>query len=414
VATTTPRSSVQPVDLIRRERFRARRTLSIAESVIREMTRLAGQYTAVNLAQGYPDFPAPENIKEAARQAITDDVNQYAITWGAKRFRDAIAAKYRRHYDLEFDPEREITVCCGSTEGMIASLLAITNPGDEVIIFEPFYENFVPDTYLASAERKFVRLHPPPRRELQTPREQNSAWRFDPAELRRAFSPRTKAIIVNSPGNPTGHVLSREELVTIAELCQEFDAIAITDEIYEHIRYDGAVHIPMMSIPGMRDRTILINSLSKTYSVTGWRVGWVLAAPDLTESVRKVHDFLTVGAASPLQEAGVLAVSLPDDYYADLARHYQERRDTMVAMLERAGFRCSVPRGAYYVMADISEMGLGDDLDVVRYLIEKIGVAAVPGSSFFNEPSAGSGWIRFCFPKKYETLKLAEERLSKI
>jgi aspartate/methionine/tyrosine aminotransferase len=401
VAATTPKSSVQPIDLTRRDRFRAHRTLSITESVIREMTRLAGQYNAVNLAQGYPDFPAPEVIKEAARQAISDDINQYAITWGAKRFRDAIAAKYRRHYGLEFDPEREITVCCGSTEGMIASLLAITNPGDEVIIFEPFYENFGPDTLLCSAERKFVRLHPP-------------HWRFDPDELRRAFSPRTKAIIVNSPGNPTGHVLSRGELEIIAGLCQEFDAIAITDEIYEHIIYDGAVHIPMLSIPGMRDRTILINSLSKTYSVTGWRVGWVLAAPDLTESVRKVHDFLTVGAASPLQEAGVLAVSLPDDYYADLAHHYRERRDTMVAMLERAGFRCSVPRGAYYVMADISQMGLGDDLDAVRYLIETIGVAAVPGSSFFHDPSAGSAWIRFCFPKKYATLRLAEERLSKL
>jgi len=401
VATTTTRSSVQPVELVRRERFRARRTLSITESVIREMTRLAIQHNAVNLAQGYPDFPAPEIIKNAARQAIADDINQYAITWGAKRFRDAIAAKYRRHYHLDFDPEREITVCCGSTEGMIASLLAITNPGDEVIIFEPFYENFGPDTLLCSAERKFVRLHPPD-------------WRFDPEELRRAFSPRTKAIIINSPGNPTGHVLGREELEIIAQLCQEFDAIAITDEIYEHIRYDGVVHIPMMSIPGMRDRTILINSLSKTYSVTGWRVGWVLAAPDIAESVRKVHDFLTVGAAAPLQEAGVVAVSLPDEYYTDLASHYQKRRDAMVGMLERAGFRCSIPRGAYYVMADISGMGLGDDLDAVRYLVEKIGIAAVPGSSFFSDPSAGSAWIRFCFPKKYETLGAAEERLRKL
>ena len=401
MATTTTRSSVQPVELVRRERFRARRTLSITESVIREMTRLAIQHNAVNLAQGYPDFPAPEIIKNAARQAIADDINQYAITWGAKRFRDAIAAKYRRHYHLDFDPEREITVCCGSTEGMIASLLAITNPGDEVIIFEPFYENFGPDTLLCSAERKFVRLHPPD-------------WRFDPEELRRAFSPRTKAIIINSPGNPTGHVLGREELEIIAQLCQEFDAIAITDEIYEHIRYDGVVHIPMMSIPGMRDRTILINSLSKTYSVTGWRVGWVLAAPDIAESVRKVHDFLTVGAAAPLQEAGVVAVSLPDEYYTDLASHYQKRRDAMVGMLERAGFRCSIPRGAYYVMADISGMGLGDDLDAVRYLVEKIGIAAVPGSSFFSDPSAGSAWIRFCFPKKYETLGAAEERLRKL
>ncbi len=391
VATTT--------ELVRRERFRAQRTLGITESVIREMTRLAVCHNAVNLAQGYPDFPAPEIIKDAARQAIAADVNQYAITWGAKKFRDAIAAKYRRHYALDFDPEREITVCCGSTEGMIASLLAITNPGDEVVIFEPFYENFGPDTLLCSAERKFVRLHPP-------------HWRFDPDELRRAFSPSTKAIIVNSPGNPTGHVLDLHQLETIAQLCQEFDAIAITDEIYEHILYDGAVHIPMMSIPGMRDRTILINSLSKTYSVTGWRVGWVLAAPDLTESIRKVHDFLTVGAAAPLQEAGVVAVSLPDSYYVELASHYQDRRDAMVAMLGRAGFRCSIPRGAYYVMAEIAGMGFANDIAMVRHLIEKVGVAAVPGSSFFNDSAAGAGWIRFCFPKKDETLRAAEERLA--
>jgi aspartate/methionine/tyrosine aminotransferase len=384
-----------------RARFCADRTLGITESVIREMTRLAVQYNAVNLAQGFPDFPAPETIKEAAREAIAADINQYAITWGAKPFRDAIAAKYARFYGLEVDPESEITVCCGSTEGMIASLLAVTNPGDEVIIFEPFYENFGPDTLLCSASRKFVRLHPP-------------EWRFDPAELRRAFSPRTKAIIVNSPGNPTGHVLERAELEMIAELCQEFDALCITDEIYEHILYDGARHIPMMTLPGMRDRTLLVNSLSKTYSVTGWRVGWVLASPDLTASVRKVHDFLTVGAAAPLQAAGVAALSMPDSYYQELARHYTERRDWMVAMLERSGLRCSRPRGAYYVMAEIGGLGRGDDVELARYLVESIGVAAVPGSSFFSRPEYGSGWIRFCFPKKYETLREAEARLARL
>jgi aspartate/methionine/tyrosine aminotransferase len=378
-----------------RKTFRAERTLGITESVIREMTRLALQHNAVNLAQGFPDFPAPQILKDAARQAIADDINQYAITWGAKPFRDAIAAKYRRTYNLEIDPEREITVCCGSTEGMIASLLAVTDPGDEVIIFEPFYENVGPDTMLCSAERKFVRLHPPD-------------WRFDPDELRRAFSARTKAIIINSPGNPTGHVLDRAQLEFIAQLCQEFDALAITDEIYEHIIFDGAEHIPMMSIPGMRDRTILINSMSKTYSVTGWRVGWVLACPEITQSVRKVHDFLTVGAAAPLQQAGVTALSLPDSYYVELACEYASRRDMMLAMLERAGFRCSRPRGAYYIMAEISAFGFTNDVEFVRHLIEHAKIAAVPGSSFFGNSLDGANWIRFCFPKKYETLKAAE------
>jgi len=384
-----------------RDRFRAQRTHRITEIVIREMTRLALRHKAVNLAQGFPDFPAPQIVKDAARQAIAEDVNQYAITWGSKRFRDQIAAKYRRNYDLDIDPEREITVCCGSTEGMIASLLAVSNPGDEVIIFEPFYENFGPDTLLCGAHRKFVKLHPPD-------------WHFDPDELRRAFSQNTKAIIINSPGNPTGQVFDREQLQIIANLCQEFDSLAITDEIYEHIIYDGARHIPMMTLPGMRERTILINSMSKTYAVTGWRVGWVLAAPDITESVRKVHDFLTVGAAAPLQEAGVVALGLPENYYQELAHHYTERRDLMVQMLERAGFRCSIPRGAYYVMADFTALSQEDDVSFARRLIETVGVAAVPGSSFFDDPRDGARWIRFCFPKKYDTLKEAEARLKKL
>ena len=382
-------------------RFRANRTLGITESVIREMTRLALRHNAVNLAQGFPDFPAPQIVKDAARQAIAEDVNQYAITWGSKRFRDQIAAKYGRHYGLEIDPDREITVCCGSTEGMIASLLAVSNPGDEVVIFEPFYENFGPDTLLCDATRKFVKLYPPD-------------WHFDPDELRRAFSSNTKAIIINSPGNPTGQVFDRVQLQIIAGLCQEFDALAITDEIYEHIVYDGAQHVPMMTLPGMRERTILINSMSKTYAVTGWRVGWVLAAPDITESVRKVHDFLTVGAAAPLQEAGVVALGLPESYYQELARHYTERRDLMVQMLEGAGFRCSTPRGAYYVMADFSALSKEDDVSFARRLIETVGVAAVPGSSFFDDPRDGARWIRFCFPKKYDTLKEAEARLKKL
>jgi aspartate/methionine/tyrosine aminotransferase len=369
------------------------------------MTRLSAQHNAVNLAQGFPDFPAPDIVKHAAADAIARDVNQYAITWGAKSFRDAIAAKYRRHYNLDFDPERELTVCCGATEGMIASLLAVSNPGDEVVIFEPHYENYGPDTLLCGAERKFVRLHPPD-------------WTFDSDELRRAFSTRTKAIILNSPGNPTGQVFDRAQLEIIAGLCQEFDALAITDEIYEHIVYDSFQHVPMMTIPGMRDRTILVNSMSKTYGVTGWRVGWVAASPDLTESIRKVHDFLTVGAAAPLQEAGAIALGLPDEYYRSLAADYQARRDMMLTMLDRAGFRPFRPRGAYYVMADIAGLHAAfdfeDDVEFARHLIEHVGIAAVPGSSFFFHPEEGSTLIRFCFCKKYETLELANERLLRI
>lgn len=365
------------------------------------MTRLAVRHGAVNLAQGFPDFAAPEEIKEAARAAIAADVNQYAITWGAKPLRDAIAAKYARHYGLEFDPEREITAVCGATEGMIASLLAVTDPDDEIVIFEPFYENYGPDADLCSARRRYVALRPPD-------------WTFDPAELRAAFSPRTKAVIVNSPHNPTGKVFSREELAAIAALCQEFDALCITDEIYEHILYDGAVHHPVIALPGMRDRTILVNSMSKTYSVTGWRVGWVIAPPALTANIRKVHDFLTVGAAAPLQQAGAAALQLPDSYYAGLAARYTALRDRTVAMLESAGFECFRPRGAYYVMAGIGRFGFPSDLLFCRHLIEKIGVAAVPGSSFYSDPDAGSQLIRFCFCKKYETLELAGERLKSL
>ncbi len=395
------RALVTPAEIPRRPRFQADRTTNIVESVIREMTRLSVQHNAVNLAQGFPDFPAPEIVKQAAADAIARDVNQYAITWGAKSFRDAIAAKYRRHYNLDLDPERELTVCCGATEGMIASLLAVSNPGDEVVIFEPHYENYGPDTLLCGAERKFVRLHPPD-------------WTFDPDELRLAFSPRTKAIILNSPGNPTGQVFDRTQLEFIASLCQEFDALAITDEIYEHIVYDGFRHVPMMTIPGMRDRTIMVNSMSKTYAVTGWRVGWVAASPDLTESIRKVHDFLTVGAAAPLQEAGAVALGLPDSYYASLSQDYEARRDIMLAMLDRAGFRPFRPRGAYYVMADIGDFHFKNDVEFTRHLIQHVGVAAVPGSSFFFHPEEGSTLIRFCFCKKYETLEMANERLLRI
>jgi aspartate/methionine/tyrosine aminotransferase len=394
------KTPVRPAEIARRERFRSRRTSEFTESVIREMTRLAIEHDAVNLAQGFPDFGAPEEIKRAAQEAIAADLNQYAITWGAKPFRDAIAAKYRKWYGSDYDPEREITVCCGATEGMIATLLAVTNPGDEVIIFEPYYENYGPDALLCDAQLKFVQLRPPD-------------WTFDPDELRRAFSANTKAIILNSPNNPTGKVFTRAELELIAGLCQEFDALAITDEIYEHILYEGASHLPIATLPGMRERTVLVNSMSKTYSVTGWRVGFVLAAADLTDSIRKVHDFLTVGAAAPLQQAGVAALNLPDSYYEKLSLEYQKRRDLLLHLLEQAGFRCYRPSGAYYIMADISGFGFVNDVSFVRHMIESAGVAAVPGSSFFSDSNAGATLIRFCFCKKYETLEEAGSRLRK-
>ena len=398
----TAKSSVRPsLITARRPRFEATRTVSFTESVIREMTRLALIHGAVNLAQGFPDFAAPADLKAAACRAINDDQNQYSITWGAKNFRQAIAEKYRRWHGLELDPEREITVCCGATEGMIATLLAVTNPGDEVIVFEPYYENYHPDTLLCGAIRRIVSLRTP-------------TWTFDPDELRQAFNSRTKAIIINSPNNPTGKVFERAELELIAALCEEHDCLAITDEIYEHILFDGVTHIPPITLPNMRHRSVLINSMSKTYSVTGWRVGWVIASPDLTASIRKVHDFLTVGAATPLQQAGVHALGLPDDYYAHLSTDYVARRDAIVAMLTRTGFKPFVPSGAYYVMADISAFGFPNDQAFAAHLVENIGVAAVPGSSFFENASLGSQLIRFCFCKKFETLAAAEERLLRL
>lgn len=402
MGTPTSKSLVRPPVIENvRPRFRSSRVARFTESVIREMTRLALDARAVNLAQGFPDFGTPEFLKEAARQAVAEDFNQYAITWGAKPFRDAIAANCARFYGLEFDPEREITVCCGATEGMIASLLATTDPGDEVIIFEPFYENYAPDTFICDARGRMVSLEPP-------------EWTFDPDKLRAAFNPRTKAIILNTPNNPTGKVFTRGELEFIAELCCEFDALAITDEIYEHIVYDGTAHVPIMTIPGMRERAVLVNSMSKTYAVTGWRVGWVLAAPDITDSIRKVHDFLTVGAPAPLQQAGVTAMTQPDSYYEELARAYTQRRDLLLPLLEEAGFRCFPPKGAYYIMTDISGFGVASDHDFVRLLIDEAGVAAVPGSSFFRDPAKGLQMVRFCFCKKYETLVEAGRRLKKI
>ncbi len=371
------------------------------ESVIREMTRMAQLYEAVNLAQGMPDFPAPSEIKEAACQAIAADINQYAITWGARTFRNAIAAKAKSSYGLEVDPEQQITVTCGSTEAMIASLLAVINPGDEVIIFEPFYENYGPDTILSGATPRFVTLRPPD-------------WQFDPKELENAFNNHTRAIVINTPNNPTGKVFSRPELSFIAGLCMKWDALAITDEIYEQILFDGHSHCAMATMDGMLDRTITINALSKTYSVTGWRVGYVIASHELTQGIRKVHDFLTVGAPAPLQEAGARALALPQQYYTDLAAAYQRRRDLLMGALRDAGFSCSTPQGAYYIMAEFSALSSLSDRLFTEYLVKDIGIAVVPGSSFFHEPERGSRYVRFCFCKKDDTLQSAAKRLQRI
>jgi aminotransferase len=374
---------------------------AFTESVIREMTRLALEHKAVNLSQGFPDFPAPAALKQAAADAIFADVNQYAITWGSKNFRDAIAWKTKKFLGVDVDPEREITVSCGSTEGMLDALLAVINPGDEVIVFEPFYENYGPDAIISGATPRYVQLRRPD-------------WSFDPDELAAAFNNRTKAIIVNTPNNPTGKIFSPEELTVIAGLCEKWDVLAITDEIYEHIIYDGARHTSMITLDGMRDRTIVVNGMSKTYSVTGWRVGYVLATPRLTAAIRKMHDFLTVGAPAPLQEAGAAAMRLPDSYYAELAAHYQSRRDRLLGMLRTAGFNALTPGGAYYVMCDIANWGFPNDIEFARYLVRDIGVAAVPGSSFFKDPASGKDLVRFTFCKKTETFDAAEERLGRL
>jgi aminotransferase len=376
------------------------------ESVIREMTRQAMLHNAVNLAQGFPDFSAPAEIKSAAQDAIAADVNQYAITWGAKNMRAAIARQMHAWQGVPVDPETQVTVCCGSTEAMISTLLAVCNAGDEVVIFEPYYENYGPDSILSGAKQRFVKLRPP-----QGP---NGEWTFDEGELRAAFHAHTKAIIVNTPNNPTGKVFTRAELELIRDLCLEFDVLAITDEIYEHILYDGTKHISMASLDGMQDRTITINGMSKTYSVTGWRVGWTIAAPKITNAIRKVHDFLTVGAPAPLQEAGAAALSLPETYYTQLAEGYRKRRDRLVPALEDAGFRCFQPRGAYYVMTDISAFGFADDLAFTKHLVSEIGVAAVPGSSFYRDPRDGARQVRFAFCKRDETLDEAARRLRKL
>lgn len=375
------------------------------ESVIREMTREAIKHGAVNLSQGFPDFAAPEDIKRVAMQAIADDINQYAITWGARDFRESIAKKTKWYLGLEVDPETELTVTCGSTEGMIAAMMATVDPGEEVVVFEPYYENYAPDAILSDARPRYVPLRAPD-------------WSFDRDELRAAFNSRTKAIIICNPNNPTGKVFTREEMEFIAGLCQEFDALCFTDEIYEHIihpREDAEIqHISMAQITGMRERTVIVNSMSKTYSVTGWRVGYCIAPPEITGAIRKVHDFLTVGAAAPLQVAGAYALSLPPEYYLSMQVEYQRRRDLLLPVLENAGFRTFRPDGAYYIMTDISGFGFANDIEFTRHLIRQVGVACVPGSSFYSVPERGAQQVRFCFCKKDQTLQLAGERLAKL
>src|ERR1700720_3331796 len=398
----------------------ARRMLSakaeqFTESVIREMTRLAMKHGAVNLSQGFPDFAAPAEIKEAARQAISDDINQYAITWGAKPLRDAIVEKFERTQGIRVDPEREITICCGSTEAMMSAMMAIINPGDEIVVFEPFYENYGPDAILSGATPRFVKMRPPV--------DENSFWSYDDKELAAAFGPNTKAIILNTPNNPTGKVFTRAELEYIRDLCVRWNAFCITDEIYEHMLYDGAKHISMATVDGMRERTITINALSKTYSVTGWRVGWAIAPAEATSAIRKVHDFLTVGAAAPLQEAGAIALKQPQSYYDKLATTYAEKRARLLKILTASGFKVYKPRGAYYIMTDISHFPDPDprrfaagtkDVSFAKYLVEEIGVATVPGSSFYNDARDGANQIRFTFCKKESTLAAAEERLARL
>jgi aspartate/methionine/tyrosine aminotransferase len=375
------------------------------ESVIREMTRLAQKHGAVNLSQGFPDFPAPDALKQAACDAIMGDINQYAVTWGAKPLRDAIARDYSARYGVPVEGDTQITVCCGSTEAMMATMMAIVDPGDEVVVFEPFYENYGPDAILSGATPKFVPLRWSASR---------GDWAYDAAELAAAFSNRTRAIIINTPNNPTGKVFSRAELEEIAALCRKFGAIAVTDEIYEHILYDDAKHIPMASLDGMAERTVTINSVSKTFSVTGWRVGWTIAPPDITGAIRKVHDFLTVGAAAPLQAASAAALGLPADYYQRLASDYRIRRDRLLGILDAAGFECYKPRGAYYIMTDIASFGFPDDVAFAKHLVTDIGVAAVPGSSFYRDAAAGRTKLRFCFCKKEETMAEAERRLARL
>jgi aspartate/methionine/tyrosine aminotransferase len=375
----------------------AKRTATFTESVIREMTRIANQHEAINLAQGFPDFPMPEPMKEAACAAINGDINQYAVTWGSAALRTAIAAKYKRWYNLELDRDREITVTCGATEAMAAVFMALVDHGDEVIIVEPFYENYGPDAILAGAAPVFVPLDKP-------------NWTLDPDRMRKAFTKRTKAIVLNTPHNPTGRVFTRAEMTLIADLCDKHDAWVITDEPYEHIRYAGDHHV-MATFPGMRERTITISSLSKTFSCTGWRLGYAIAPAEQTAAIRKVHDFLTVGAPAPLQASGAIGFAFDADYFNHLALDYKARLNMLAPVLKEVGFKFAMPEGAYYIFADFSDLSDKDDVSFAKWLVEEVGVATVPGSSFYNKKKDGKDFVRFAFCKKFETMKRAADRL---
>ncbi len=377
------------------------RTESFTESVIREMTRRNEAVNGINLAQGFPDFNPPEELIAAASRALREGYNQYSITWGSLRLRRAISNKAREYNKIKADPDKNITVTCGATEAMMASLLSIINPGDEIIIFEPFYENYGPDAIVSGAKPVYVPLIEPD-------------FRFDPDALTSAFSDRTKAIIINTPHNPSGKVFKREELELISTLCNKYNALVVTDEIYEHILYDGVEHISPGSIAGLEDRTITISGMSKTYSATGWRVGWIIAPEEITNAIRKVHDFLTVGAPAPLQEAGVTALNLQKEYYSNLARFYKEKRDIINWELERVGFKPYIPKGSYYILTDIKAFNVENDIEFAYDLVQSYGVATVPGSSFYSTRELGKNQIRFAFCKTEETLRKAIERLERM
>ena len=385
-------------------RYTSTRVQQFTESLIRDMTRVNNRFGAINLAQGFPEFNPPDELIEAAHSAMDGDFHQYAITWGTDSIRQAIADKFASFNGVEVDPTRHVTVCCGATESMMAAMMAVINPGEEVIIFEPFYENYGPDALLSGGKPVYVQLYV----------DGDQVW-FEEDELRAAFTPNTKAIVINTPQNPIGKVYSLEELQLIADLCQEYDVIALTDEPYEHIIYDGAAHHSIASLPGMVKRTVTVNSLSKTYSATGWRIGWAIAADDdIATGIRRVHDFMSIGAAHPLQEAAATAMTYEPAYYQELTDGYQRRRDMIVPMLRDAGFDFPTPMGAYYVMSKYPDCGYDDDLEFSCFLCEEIGVTPVPGRAFYHSEEAARPYVRFAFAKNESTLEQVGERLSRL
>ncbi|HHH42416.1 MAG TPA: aminotransferase class I/II-fold pyridoxal phosphate-dependent enzyme [Chloroflexi bacterium] len=379
----------------------AARTQPFIESVIREMTRLAEEHAAINLSQGLPDFDPPEPVRAAAIEALRQGANQYSFTWGDPRFRAAIAEKYRRDNDLEVDPEQEVTVTCGVSEGVVAAVLALSDPGDEAIILEPYYENYVPACLMAGLIPRYVSLRPP-------------AYTLDPEELEAAWSPRTRLLLLTNPDNPTGRVFRREELAAIADFCVRRNVIAVVDEIYEYITYGEHRHISLATLPGMAERTVTVSGLGKSYAVTGWRVGWTVAAPSLTALIRKAHDYLTICAPTPFQVAGITALRLPPTYYDQLRADYHRRRAILLEALEVTGFPFTPPQGAYYVMAEITPFGFADDWAFATHLVREIGVAVVPGSSFYHRPADGAQTVRFTFAKRESTLREAARRLARL